>query len=345
VTAYGPLMARTLLSRRHLLGLGALAPLTLLAGCFQQRQELLAVRRELPTFWTSRLASDWGLRWLESPADLQADLTGRTNRSQRRPALVQLWDGWASQLPQGTFQAFGDGPLLARLVRQADPVSRLYGPAGSPALAFPWAVDPWVLLLRDRPDLERRRQEGWALLLDPTLRGKLVLPSSPRISISLVEADPARLAQLRRAALANDERNGLNLLLSGEAEAMVLPRRLTIPLLRRDPRLAVVLPSEGCPLGWNLLLRPAGAAVPAPLGWLEAALQDPLLPRLLAAGWVPPLPHDQLERAALFLPSSQRALLVPPEAVMQRCWSLPPLQASERRTLQELWDGAAPTAS
>jgi hypothetical protein len=342
LAAYGPRMASSLLSRRRLLQLGALAPVPLLAACGQQRRQLLAVRGDLPTAWASRLPGGWALRQLETPAAVQAGLQGGVERS---AALVQLWDGWAGQLSRGALQPFGGGLLLSRLDPLAGPVSRLFAPAGTAAVAFPWALDPWVLLLRDRPDLERRRQEGWGLLLDPSLRGKLVLPSSPRVTISLVQADPARLRLLRRAALAHDERNGLNLLLSGEAEAQVLPRRLTISLLRRDPRLAVVLPSEGAPLGWNLLLRPSGSPDPAPQAWLEEVLQAPLLPRLLAAGWVPPLPHAQLERAAVSLPPSQRALLVPPEAVLQRSWSLPPLTPPQREDLQALWDGAAPAAS
>ena len=342
LAAYGPPMPRPFLTRRRLLQLGALAPVSLLVACRQQRLQLLAVRGDLPSGWSERLPAEWSLRLAETPDQVQAGLQGRGERPGGGAGLVQLWDGWASQLPPGLVQPLAAGALLERLDPQAAAVSRLYGPPGAPAVAFPWAIDPWVLLLRDRPDLVLRRREGWGLLLDPSLRGKLVLPSSPRISISLVQADPGRLRQLRRAALANDERNGLNLLLSGEAEAMVLPRRQTIPLLRRDPRLAVVLPEQGSPLGWNLLLQPTGSSAPLPLAWLETALQPPLLPRLLAAGWVPPLPQHQLELAAALLPPAQRTLLVPPQAVLARCWSLPPLKPAQRGELQALWDGAAP---
>jgi hypothetical protein len=327
------------LPRRQLLQLGAAALPLLLGGCRQERHRLLASRRDLPALWTARLPRDWSLRSEDEPAAVAEALRGP---AAARPALAQLWDGWATSLPASVLQPFGSAGLLSRLAPLASPASRLFAPAGAPTVAFPWAVDPWVLLLRDRPDLARRRDEGWGLLLDPSLRGRLVLPSSPRLSLSLVQADPQRLRQLRRASLANDERDGLSLLLSGEAEAMVLPRRRAVPLLRSDPRLAVVLPQQGAPLGWNLLLRPAGAAVEPPLEWLEAVLQPPLLPRLLAAGWVPPLPRSQLEVAATSLPAPQRQLLLPPEAVLQRCWSLPPLTADERRTLQQLWDEAAP---
>jgi len=332
-------MVESPLPRRQLLRLGAAVLPLLLGGCRQDRHRLVASPRDLPSLWTARLPRDWTLQTLEEPAAVSRSMR---EAATARPDLAQLWDGWATALPSSALQPFGAPGLLRRLSPLAGPVSRLFGPAGAPQLAFPWALDPWVLLLRDRPDLARRRDEGWGLLLDPSLRGRLVLPSSPRLTISLVAGDPLRLRQLRRATLANDERDGLSLLLSGEAEAMVLPRRRAVPLLRSDPRLAVVLPSQGAPLGWNLLLRPAGAAAPAPLDWLEAALQPPLLPRLLAAGWVPPLPQGLLEAAAASLPPPQRQLLVPSEAVLQRCWSLPPLAADERQALQQLWDEAAP---
>ena len=38
----------------------------------------------------------------------------------------------------------------------------------------------------------------------------------------------------------------------------MLPRQRVVGLLRRDPRLQVLLPEHGSPLSWNLLLRPAG---------------------------------------------------------------------------------------
>jgi len=325
-----------------MLRLGAAALPLLLGGCRQVRHRLLASRRDLPGLWTARLPRDWALQTLEDPAAVSGSVSGPATA---RPALAQLWDGWASALPTKALQPFGAPELLRRLAPLAGPVSRLFAPDGAPALAFPWAMDPWVLLLRGRPDLARRRDEGWGLLLDPSLRGRLVLPSSPRLTLSLLQEDPQRLRQLRRATLANDERDGLSLLLSGEAEAMVLPRRRAVPLLRSDPRLAIVLPAQGAPLGWNLLLRPAGTAAEPPQGWLEAALQPPLLPRLLAAGWVPPLPRPQLEAAAASLPAQQRQLLLPPEAVLQRCWSLPPLARDKRETLQQLWDDAAPARS
>jgi hypothetical protein len=259
------------------------------------------------------------------------------------PGLVGLSDGWAGATAAAPSWQPLDAPrLLERLAEAAGPASRLFAPAGSPAVAFPWAFSPWVILLRSRPDLLDRAAEGWSLLLDPSLRRRLVLPSSPRVCMALVGEDPVRLRALRRQALAHDDRDGLNLVLSGSAEAAVLPLRRLIPLLRRDQRLAVMLPASGAPLTWQLLLRPAAAREPLPLAWLAEVLEGPLLESLLRDGWVPPLPRRVLEPLVARFPAPVARLLLPEPGVLERCWSLPPLDAAARLALQSRWDAAAP---
>ncbi len=330
------------LGRRQVLRLGAIGGLGLLAGCRGQGPQLLASRGDLPAAWSARLPRPWQLRLLD---DAAAVLAARAQSS-----MVQLGDGWATEVPRSTFGPIATPELLARLAPEAGPVSRLYAPEGAPILAFPWSCNPWVLLLRDRPDLQRRLGEGWDLLLDASLKAKLVLPASPRVAIALVDGDPQRLRRLRQNVLAQDDRHGLNLLLSGAAEALVLPRQRVVPLLRRDPRLSVILPEQGAPLGWSLVLKPlasataATAASPPPLEWLAAVLEPPLLPLLLASGWVPPLPRPLLQRAVASFPAAQASLLLPPAAVLARCRNLPPLSAAERGELQALWDAAAPAS-
>jgi hypothetical protein len=337
------------LSRRQALRLAASAGLGLaglgLGGCNARapRPRLLASRGDLPSAWTARLPKGWQVLLRDDPAAVLDAVAARGDREAReRPALCQLGDGWASRLQREALQPIGTAALLERLDPQAGPVARLFATdADATTLAFPWAVNPWVVVLRNRPDLARRAPEGWALLLDPSLRGRLVLPSSPRLALALVEEDPERLRQLRAQALAYDDRDGLSLLLQGYADAAVLPRQRVVPLLRRDPRLAVVLPEQGGPLSWNLLLSPAGAPA-APLEWLGEALEPPLLPSLLAAGWVPPLPQTTLENALAPFPTRLRTLLLPAATVRARWRDLPPLLPAERQRLQVLWDGAAP---
>ena len=150
-------------------------------------------------FRSAELPRPWNLKLLDDPQQVLAQ--------RFKAQLLQLSDGWAGALDPATQAPIGSAALLARLDPAAQAPSRLFAAAG-PARAWPWSVSPWVLVLRSRPDLLRRQAEGWKLLLDPSLAGKLVLPSSPRVCIALMGEDPGRLSQLRRAAMAYDEPNG-----------------------------------------------------------------------------------------------------------------------------------------
>jgi putative spermidine/putrescine transport system substrate-binding protein len=331
------------LSRRRLLQLGVGAGAGLLAACRSAPgPELLLAEADLPAAWLKQLPAPWRTRQVADAAAVQKAVRELGQRP--APGLVALSDGWASGLSRQQLQSFEAPRLWARLAAFSAPVARLYAPPAAGQLAFPWAYSPWVIALRSRPDLAARRQEGWQLLLDPSLRGRLVLPSSPRISLEIMGGDFERLERLRAQALAYDDRDGLNLLLSGDAEAAVLPLQRLIPLLRRDQRLAVIWPDSGAPLSWQLLLRPAGAAqsAPPPLEWLGAVLEQPLLEQLLARGLVPPLPQADLAPVARRFPESIAALLLPGDGLLQRCWSLPPLSVPQQLAQQNLWDAAAP---
>ncbi|MFM9047029.1 MAG: twin-arginine translocation pathway signal [Cyanobium sp.] len=336
-------MAEGQLSRRSLLGIGAYGSLALLQagllGCSQRGPRLAARRGDVPERWLRQLPREWLVRWLEGPVQVQE---ASTSPLAERPALVQLGDGWASDLPRATWAPFDHGPIFSRLDARAASASRLFQDGDDKPLAYPWRSNPWVLVLRNRPDLAKQTSRGWDLLLDPSLTGKVVLPSSPRVVMALVQEDPQRLCRLRRQALAQDDRHALHLLLSGPAQAAVLPRPQVVPLLRRDPRLDVLLPAEGSPLAWSMLLRPAGVETSPPAAWLEAILQHPLLPRLLANGWVPPLPRSELASALKDFPPALAEVLLPPAPVAARCRDLPPLDPQDRRRLQALWNSTRP---
>ena len=333
------------LSRRQLLQLGVGAGL--LAACRPaDGPQLLLAEGELPAAWLQQLPAPWRSQSLADPAAVQQRLQAVVQQGGQhgvQPGLVALSDGWASGLSPKLLQPFAAPRLWARLAPFSAEVARLFGPIGAGELAFPWAYSPWVIALRSRADLLARRKEGWLLLLDPSLRSRLVLPSSPRISLEIMGGDFERLEQLRAQALAYDERDGLNLLLSGKADAAVLPLQRLIPLLRRDQRLAVIWPESGAPLIWQLLLRPAASPPQRPpLEWLGAVWEPPLLEGLLARGWVPPLPQAQLTPLARRFPAAMAELLLPGDALLQRCWSLPPLSLAQQLAQQNLWDAAAP---
>ncbi len=308
------------LSRRQLL---LLAGTGLLTACAPSPRRRLALPAgQLPKPWLQRLPGDWGVE----PWKLQATATPPSGA-----ALLALSDGWATGLPASSFAPWPAGPASEGLLPQAEAL-RPWG--------LPVGFGPWLLVLRDRFDLVG---DSWQLLLDPSLRGQLLLPASARLVIEIAKriGEPAEvLPRLRRQALGFNDRDALTLLLNGDAQAAVLPSGAVLPLLNRDSRLRALLPREGSVLWWSLLLLPRRGGVLPPTDWLLAPRQSPLLDQLLRAGFTPPLQRQKL--AAALARQRFSELLLPPEPLLARCSTLLPASEAERQAATALWNGSTP---
>jgi hypothetical protein len=234
----------------------------------------------------------------------------------------------------------------APLQQQLDPLAQQFlktlGPLASQVL--PVGVSPWVLLIRRDSVADANKRLGWQMLLDPQLQGQIVFPASPRVVIDLADRldQPDALQRLRRQALTFDDRQAVNWLLKGAAKVVVLPLQRCLSLLRRDPRMDVILPNQGAPLHWTLLARPKDTKEPLPQPWVELAWREPMRRRLLQEGWRAPLPTAVLDADRLQLPERWRSLVLPPDHLWNRCWSLPPLSPEQRISLEQRWLASAP---
>jgi hypothetical protein len=282
---------------------------------------------ELPDPWqlTSAKALE---QWTQGDA-AQADLLACT-------------DGWLDTLSAVALQPIEAAALSNQLDPLAQQFLKMQGPLASQVL--PVGVSPWVLLVRSNPVVNAIKQLGWQMLLDPQLKGKIVFPSSPRVVIDLADRleQPDALQRLRRQALTFDDRQAVNWLLKGVAKVVVLPLQRCLSLLRRDPRIEVILPNQGAPLHWTVLIRPKDAKVPLPQQWVELAWREPMRRRLLQEGWRAPLATAVLDADRSQLPGRWRSLVLPPDDLWNKCWSLPPLSPEQRISLAERWRASAP---
>ena len=324
--------------RRQMLQLGLLLGVGSLAGCARAASPtLMAAPETLPLLWRRQLAKPWRFTPLESQEPLlEGGLPAEAD-------LVALPDGWASSVKADALQPLEAEALRSRLSGQADALLKMF-PEPLAAAMLPVGVSPWVLLVRGEVPGKVAAAQGWDALVAPELAGAVVLPASPRLLISLAErmTAPQALQKLRSAALAFDDRHALNWLLQGKAKAAVLPLARCMKTLRSDPRIQALLPDQGAPLDWTLLMRPAATREPLPQAWVEQAWQSPLLGRLLAEGWLPPLERSALQAVEAAVPTRLRSLVLPPESVWQRCWSLPPLTAADAQQWADRWKSSAP---
>ena len=323
--------------RRHLLRMIGGAGLISLAGCRAGgvKHQFLAPAGVLPKIWTMELPDPWQLtsakaleQWTQGDA-AQADLLACT-------------DGWLDTLSAVALQPIEAAALSNQLDPLAQQFLKMQGPLASQVL--PVGVSPWVLLVRSNPVVDAIKKLGWQMLLDLQLKGKIVFPSSPRVVIDLADRleQPDALQRLRRQALTFDDRQAVNWLLKGVAKVVVLPMQRCLSLLRRDPRMEVILPNQGAPLHWTVLIRPKYTKEPLPQQWVELAWREPMRRRLLQEGWRAPLATAVLDADRSQLPGRWRSLVLPPDDLWNKCWSLPPLSPEQRISLAERWRASAP---
>ena len=337
----GAMLEQRQLGRRELLKLGLMAGLMGLASCGRASAAplLRATPETLPKKWRRSLPVPWSYQ----PIEVDAGSNPFIAALEQGNDLLALGDGWLTSLPAKTLQRIEAPGLQDRLDGQARAFEASLGPALQ-SRVLPVGVSPWVLLFRQGDPWALQARSGWQVLLDPALKGRVVLPQSPRLVMSLAErmqvADGLR--QLRAQAYTFDDRQGLNWLIQGKARVAVLPLQRCLPSLRRDPRLSVVLPNSGAPLNWTVLVRSALTREPLPEQWVEQSWQEPLLGQLLAGGWIPPLPRAELRFALRAIPKAYRSIVLPSKEVWSRCWSLPVLTAVQQIELDQRWSQSTP---
>ena len=322
------------LRRRQVLQMIGATGTVLLAGCrpATSAPTLMAPAGVLPKPWADALPKPWSLTLAPAQQDWRP-------ADQARADVLVIGDGWLDAHPADTLQPIASEPLLSQLDGQAKALLADLGALQDRVL--PLAVSPWVMLLRHDPAIT---QKGWPLLLDSSMAGRVVLPASPRLVMSLADhlGGGQALPALRRQALTYDDRQATNWLLKGEAKVVVLPLSRCIALLGRDPRLRAILPASGAPLHWTVLLRPEASREPLPQSWVEQGWRDPLRRRLVQQGWRVPIASSGAMADQKALSARLRPLLFPSADTWSRCWSLLPLLPDDRSALEELWRDSAP---
>ncbi len=328
------------LGRRSFLRLALLSGLFSLSGCSfgTLRPTLFFAKGVLPKEFLQTLPSRWEYQF----SNVRSGRDFCVSEQAIKADLVALGDGWLKTCSPELFQTIGVDGLYDHLNNQAIAFLNGLGPIFLEKV-FPVAFSPWVLIFRRGEEFLARANESWEILLDPKLRGHVILPDSPRLIMSLAErmSHEDSLRRLILQARSFDDRNGLNWLLSGKAKVAILPLQYCLKNLTRDPRLSIALPKEGCPLNWTLLLRPKSTNELFPSSSIKQSLSLPTLVNLLAIGLIPPLPYSELIESIDALPDNYQ-LIYASETMFDNAWSLPILTPLEEQVLQEKWMNSTP---
>lgn len=318
-----------LLGRRDFLRLGIVAGVLGLSSCgISKKATLGSFHGILPKELLKSLPSEWRFKLLDSNISTDPYKTYFAKEID----LIAIGDGWLRTLDFKTVQPIGEAKLQGRLNRQAIIFLSSFGPDIASKL-FPVGFSPWAMLFRGGGTWLPKAKETWEVLLEPDFEGKIVLPSSPRLVMSLADrmGYQDELRRLRGQAITFDDQNALNWIISGRAKVAVLPLQHCMGALSKDPRLRVVIPNQGAPLNWTILTRPKMSQEPLPYSWIKEAWELPLMGRLISKGWLPPLSYSETLKAINFLPKEHQSIIFSSEEVFDRFWSLSPLDEWDQK--------------
>jgi len=328
------------LGRRDFIKYGLLSSFFLLSGCStsQQRFVFRGVSNSFPSEFVNCLPKTWEFSPIKEIAYSKIPYKSIL---QEKTDLLVLNDGWISNLPFGALQKIKANSIRDDFSKQTSSFLDGLGEDYKYRI-FPLAVSPWVILFRNEDALDLKNKNSWEVILSSALKDQIVFPNSPYLLISIAQKIGFfnDLSKIKSQAKSFDDRNALNWLVSGRANAAVLPLSSCVDILFKDPRLSVLLPQEGSPLNWTALASPLMSQIPFPTDSFDSLWGTTYLRSVIRKGFLPPISFSGIRRQSINIPEKYQSIFLPEESVWNKCWSLPLLGLEDTQELVMKWNNS-----
>ena len=328
------------LGRRDFIKFGLISSLLFLSGCSISQKKLVfrGIPSTFPMEFINSLSTDWEFLPIK---DIELKNFSYSYALQEKTDLLALNDGWISSLPFVSLKEIKATHLRDKFNNQArfflDGLGKDYQNR-----IFPLAASPWVILFRNEDSLTLDNKNSWEVIFSSELTNQVIFPNSPYLLISIARklGFINDFSKIKNQAMSFDDRNALNWVISGRAKAAVLPLSSCVNSLIKDPRLSVLLPQEGSPLNWTVLVSPKLSQEPFPTDWFDSLWGETYLRRVMSKGFIPPITFSDLERKNINISKRYKSILLPEESIWKKCWSLPLLKYEEKKELALHWNNS-----
>ncbi len=326
------------LGRRDFIKYGFISSLFLLSGCstFKQKLALRGVSNSFPSEFINSLSTSWEFFPIK---DIELKKIPYNSTLKEKTDLLVLNDGWISTLPFGSLQEIKATSIRDDFSKQARSFLDGLGEEYKNRI-FPLAVSPWVILFRNEDSLNLKNKNSWEVILSSSLTNQIVFPYSPYLLMSIAKkiGFVNGISKIKSQAKSFDDRNALNWVVSGRANAAVLPLSRCVDSLIKDPRLSILLPQEGSPLDWTVLASPMVSQEPFPTEWFDLLWGPTYLRRIISKGFLPPTSFSELRKKNINISQKYQSIFLPEESVWNKCWSLPVLSIEDQKDLALNWN-------
>ena len=333
-------MEITHLGRRDFIKYGLISSFFILSGC-STSQEKLALRG-FPDVFPSEFLNTLSTAWEFLPIkDIDLENFTYSSTIQEKTDLLALNDGWISNLSFNSLKEIKATYIRDDFSKQARSFLDGLGEDYKYKI-FPLAVSPWVILFKNEDSLALKNKQSWEVIFSSALTNQIVFPNSPYLLISIAQKIGFinDFSKIKTQAKSFDDQNALNWVVSGRANAAVLPLSSCVESLIKDPRLSVLLPDEGSPLNWTVLASPKLSREPFPTDWFDLLWGPTYLRRVISKGFLPPTSLSDLRRKNINVSKRYQSIFIPEESVWNKCWSLPILSYEKKKELAMFWNNS-----
>ena len=319
-------------TRRNFLNVVKLSLLFLLTSCkgLSKKISIGFHKHFFPVSFINSLPKNWEKENLNYKRDA-------FNKNSKDKDLIIINDGWLSSLDYKNFNDISDN-LFSYLDDRSKNYLSDWDPFKRKKL-YPIGVVPYAVIIKNNKNHQITNKNNWDFLLSKDLIGKMILPNSPRILISIAERINTQNAIKAIINQKNiyDDLNAIDWLINTDAVLAILPLTICEKYLKVDSRLSIVFPNQGVPLMWNFLLINNNFNQALLLNWIDKLLDRNSINKLIKDGLYLPFNNEYIQSKYKYSSKSARLLNRPSEECWRNSWSFNSPKESEKVEFEKIW--------
>tara|TARA_B100000963_G_scaffold76812_1_gene64841 strand:+ start:549 stop:1541 length:993 start_codon:yes stop_codon:yes gene_type:complete len=325
-------MKKNLINRRKFLDLAKLSFVFFITSCrgLTNKTTIGFHKKFIP----DNLISSLPKNWIKKNINFE-DIN--LNKNIKNHDLIIINDGWLNKLRVKEFNDINSSLINILDKRSSDFLK--YWDINERKKIYPIGIIPYVLVIKNNDYYKISKNSTWDILTKKEFKGKIILPNSTRILISLAEKinNKNSIKALINQDNIYDDKNAIDWLVNTNAILAIMPISYCHRYLKFDSRLSLVFPDQGVPLIWNFLLINNDFNQQKVIDWTKNLSNKNISNKLQSDGWYFPFNNNSSEEKYKFSQENKRFLIRPSEECWKNSWSLPPLKDAEKIKIEKLW--------
>ena len=322
-------------TRRQFLNYGKLLLLFLLNSCRNSSKKIRISFQN--SFYPKSFKDTLPANWQQESINFNRLELEKYKKKLSNSDFILINDGWINSINLGGFQKINNLFPEDKLNNMSKDFLHNFEEYQSNKL-FPVGIIPYAVIIKNNKDLIKDVKESWDFLLTEKLRGKIILPQSPRIIMSIAKKISVKnsLSKLKSQLMLLDDQNSINWLINSQASVAIIPYSLCLKYLKIDPRLSIVFPNQGVPLKWHFILSKTKINNQALIDWIKAFENRGNIDELANQGWYLPFKNKYSQNK--FNIKIENKHFGPSKICWENSWSFPPLNEKEKLNYENLWN-------